>query len=396
MAKLISKDDRAFTFEHRGRVYCVPFGRKLTKRNPTGRELGHIAAVSDSGHGNPQARWGTKPKQKISLASLAEDYDLSSMVIEGDPLPVERTPMAAKGETGALTIVTASIAGLPLEMVEGDWVTLRSLFEPFGKEVHKQIARLETWAKLGKVQLRPRGAPGNLPESEVRTIHRTHVAQAIAELDTRGMDEDILKGFIAFKRECADALDAYFTKGVAENPRMVAAPVADIPAWSRALFEALGSSVVEVKTFASTSAAEAKGEIKAVRGDVEAVAGMVAEVDKRKADRTEVEAMIDQRFAAVGRATVGRRQAARLRTGHVRRPQAGRGAVEEREGPRIRSRRLPAVLVARALQVQDGGLGDGQDRVRRVRRSGAAASPGHRGPPMRRSDAGPDPDGLLR
>ena len=303
MAKLLKNDGRSFTFSHHGRTYCVPFGRKLVPRNATARKGGHIASVTDNATGHPLARWGTVPKQRIQLASLAEDYDLSSFVIEGEALPPERTPMPTKGEVSALVIVTAQIAGLPLEVVEGEWVTLRSLFEPFGKRVASQLdslggpivdgkneARTEGWAKLRKFPLSPRMLTGNRAENLTRDgwcVHRSHAAQAIADLSTAGMDDNIRASFVAFKRECAGALDAYFTKGVAENPRMVAAPVAEIPAWSRALLEALGSSVVE-----------AKGEIKAMRGDVEAVAGMVAEVDKRKVDRAEVEALREEIRAA--------------------------------------------------------------------------------------------------
>jgi len=78
-------------------------------------------------------------------------------------------------------------------------VTLRSLFEPFGKDVSKQIERLQAWANLRRFSLRPRGVTENRAENLMRdswVIDRRHVAQAIAELDPRGMADDVRAGFV--------------------------------------------------------------------------------------------------------------------------------------------------------------------------------------------------------
>lgn len=82
-----------------------------------------------------------------------------------------------------------------------------------------QIERIQSWAKVRKFQATSRKSPGNLPENEVWAIHHEHAAMAIAELDPRGMPENVKGAFERFKRECAAALSAYFTKGVAVNPR---------------------------------------------------------------------------------------------------------------------------------------------------------------------------------
>lgn len=120
-----------------------------------------------------------------------------------------------------LVRVEAEIAGLPLEVVDNEWVTLRSLFEPFGKRVGEQIRRLQEWADLRKLHLTARASDNDFTRLETWTIHRTQVAQAIAELDPRGMSDEVREAFVRFKRECASALDAYFNKGVATNPRLV-------------------------------------------------------------------------------------------------------------------------------------------------------------------------------
>lgn len=118
-------------------------------------------------------------------------------------------------------IVVANIGGQSLEVVDGEWVTLRSLFEPFEKEVSKQVDRLDTWANLQKVRLPSRGGAEkraeNLPPSETWTIHRSHVAMAIAELDPRGMSPSVRDGLIRYKRVCAPALDDYFSRGSRGN-----------------------------------------------------------------------------------------------------------------------------------------------------------------------------------
>jgi len=96
-----------------------------------------------------------------------------------------RRPRLAPAEPAHTIVVQAQIAGLPLEVVEGEWVTLRSLFEPFGKDVSKQIGRLETWANVEKMLIRPRSGSTDPRAKEAWCIDRRHVAQAIAELGPR-------------------------------------------------------------------------------------------------------------------------------------------------------------------------------------------------------------------
>lgn len=98
----------------------------------------------------------------------------------------------------------------------------------FEKRVDKQVERLEGWANMRKFQLTPRGVAGNLPPSATWCIHWEHVAQAVAELDSRGMPDHVREAHVRFKRECAKALADYFTKGVASNPRDVDPVLAEL------------------------------------------------------------------------------------------------------------------------------------------------------------------------
>lgn len=246
-------DTNAFCFDlpARERSYRVPFAVPLKPRNPAiGRDRS-VARVDGT--------WGENARiifadggRRSTIGSLCYDYDLSSYAVEGDALPAspiprgDGAPSPGDGEdadvlaeetpepaAGSEAIVVASIAGLPLEVVQNEWVTLRSLYEPFGKRVDKQIASLSGWALVRKFRLTPKGVDGDsvaaIP-NDAWCVHRTHAAQAITDLSTVGMPEDIRTAFIKYKRECAAALDAYFTTGAAVNPRIAPAAGPDVTA----------------------------------------------------------------------------------------------------------------------------------------------------------------------
>lgn len=223
-------------FETGGRRYQLPLPTSVKPRNRNARErtitrvdsLRECAFFQDGG-------------RATLLASLAADYDLTAFLEAGEALPnppPERTvvecedagPVTADEVSavinGPARIVVVNIAGLPLEVVKNEWVTLRSMYEPFGKRVDKQIEGLKGWANVAKFWLTPRGCADkraeNLPAIETWCVHRAHAAQAIADLSTVGMTEEIRTAFVKYKRECASALDAYFTTGKAENPRLPA------------------------------------------------------------------------------------------------------------------------------------------------------------------------------
>ncbi|HEY4117389.1 MAG TPA: hypothetical protein VGM56_06015 [Byssovorax sp.] len=75
------------------------------------------------------------------------------------------------------------VDGAALEVVELDgegFVTLRSLYAPFGKRVDNQVAQLETWATLRKIQVPSRKGAGNLPDPEPLCIAYRDAPLAIA------------------------------------------------------------------------------------------------------------------------------------------------------------------------------------------------------------------------
>lgn len=201
------------------RELTIPIGALLTDRHggrPKLLGLFSDGRISVEGH---------RPFQPLSFeANFVLDEFLTQGHIRHPKQPdvaIQPHKEAAHKDVSA-SVVRAEIAGLPLEVVDGEWVTLRSLFEPFGKGVAKQVDRLGTWASLRKFRLASRGRDNDFNRLETWAIDRTHVAQAIAELDPRGMSDDVRAAFVRFKRECAAALDAYFTKGQAHNPRFEA------------------------------------------------------------------------------------------------------------------------------------------------------------------------------
>jgi hypothetical protein len=216
---------------------------------------------------------------------------------------------AALVELPPVAIVTAEIAGLPLEVVENEWVTLRSLFEPFGKRTSEQLARLREWANLRQFSLTARTLTGKSAENLTReswAIHRDHVPQAIAELDPRGMPEEVKIGFVRFKRECAAALAAYFFAGKAENPRAQPSNLLD------AVAKMLAGGVVEAKADAAAAKAHAEEVrrvaaegIDRVEGRIEGVEGRVDELAKRATGPTAPPKPAGWKFSAEWSRAVG-------------------------------------------------------------------------------------------
>ena len=110
-------------------------------------------------------------------------------------------------------IKTVVVDGDLLEVIAIDgkgWVTLRSLLAPFGKEVEKQVERLQAWADLRKELLRPRSGSTDLRGKFAWLVSAEHAPMAIAELDSRGMPDALRAKHAAYKRECAAALHAHF------------------------------------------------------------------------------------------------------------------------------------------------------------------------------------------
>lgn len=126
-----------------------------------------------------------------------------------------------------LAIVTMPSGGKleALYLEERKWVTLRSIYNPFDKRVDNQVERLREWVPpedLRKVRLPSWKGDGAAP-AWTWIIAAEHAPAALAELDPRGMPADIRPMFAAYKRECSRALDGYWNKGFAANPRFAEA-----------------------------------------------------------------------------------------------------------------------------------------------------------------------------
>jgi len=257
-SQILELTDDAVLFLSGGRRFRLPIPSEVAARNPSTR--GRFIASVDHVDGREDGRvWFTDGGRATLLSSLVADYDLSPFIEEGETLPnppqarlfsEQESPTEVVVEAGPVTtqvasIVVATIAGLPLEVVEGEWVTLRSLYEPFGKRVDKQIDGLKGWALVRKFRLTPKGVDANsagIP-NDAWCVHRTHAAQAIADLSTMGMSKDVLAAFVKYKRECASALDDYFTTGKAENPRLVHTPT---DPWT--ILKAVSDCTLELRT----------------------------------------------------------------------------------------------------------------------------------------------------
>jgi len=150
--------------------------------------------------------------------------------------------------------------GVQLEVVEADgekWVTLRSAFAPFGKEVEEQVRRLKGWlvwagtpfldgkpnrdGTVRREMLRPDGEPDTMKGEDLRKclirplagpnsgrgsgakptwcVRAQKLAGVIADLDSRGMPTAIADRHAHWKRNLADAVNDYLTLGVAVNEK---------------------------------------------------------------------------------------------------------------------------------------------------------------------------------
>lgn len=227
--EIFSYDEKTVLFrltsDRKGRAvseFSVPIGAELRSRDHRAKRL---SGATDTGHAILDGRC-------VKPSSVMAHYDMSPYQVTGLVRPSVPTPQVELFERPSTSIVRADIAGLPLEVVEDEWVTLRSVFGPFGKEVGEQLPRLQEWAgeKLRKFPLPSQTVEGNQAKraSSLQTwcIRWRAVPMAIAELPIRGMSEEIRAGLVRFKRECEDALAAYFFDGRAENPRaIIKAPI---------------------------------------------------------------------------------------------------------------------------------------------------------------------------
>lgn len=108
-------------------------------------------------------------------------------------------------------ILTVNIDGKP-------HIVLKPAIEAIGLDYWSQVEKLrgKSWARTGLVPVRD--SAGRTQETTVADV-RTFL-MLLATVDERRVAKDVAPKLIAYQAEVADAIEAYWTKGVAVNPRV--------------------------------------------------------------------------------------------------------------------------------------------------------------------------------
>lgn len=109
---------------------------------------------------------------------------------------------------------------IALEDDETRWVSPRHVCETIGIAFSKQLQKLKSksWARVSLKDTRDSSGR----TQQITMIDRKTFTMWLATIETsRVRNDDARKMVEAFQNEAADALDAYFSQGVAVNPRMV-------------------------------------------------------------------------------------------------------------------------------------------------------------------------------
>lgn len=189
-------------------------------RELLGDQLGYVQRTLCGQHYERNGRKVVEEKPTLRTApkpALAPVVELVPEVVQPEP------------EETVTMLSTVVVDGDQLEVLTLDdtgWVTLRSLFGPFGKRVDEQVERLRGWVlpeDLRKVLLPARPGSTDSRGKVGWIIAEKLVLGAIAELDSRGMPDALRTKHASYKRTCAAALNAYFS-GVTSSQAMVSRP----------------------------------------------------------------------------------------------------------------------------------------------------------------------------
>lgn len=298
-AELIEVRPESFTFRvecttKEPRYFRVLLGALMRSR--FGRRDRVVARVYGSGH---FARVGfADGGRKVELASLAYDYDLAQYQLEGaPPLPEHAPSREPRGDDVATAdtipppppsepveepgpapvLVTLSFDGDELEVVEIDgtgWVSLPSLLRPFGKRVDHAKGLLEGWARTCVEFVAPRLAGSNDSRVKATTLlHAEDVPLFVARLDQRGMPDEVKAKHARYLREVAGVLAAYFQRGVAVNPRVVAPGLDPVLAELLRGQQALMAQVVGTAGEAKETAQRVAADVAELRRELSGIPG---------------------------------------------------------------------------------------------------------------------------
>lgn len=119
--------------------------------------------------------------------------------------------------------VTVPVPGttLPLQ-IHGELITMKPIVEHFGLAWQSQLAKLrsKSWAVVTEIVAT--GTDGKT--YTMIGVDRRTLTMWLATLPETRVRESIRAELIAYQREAADALDAYFHQGAAVNPRAELTP----------------------------------------------------------------------------------------------------------------------------------------------------------------------------
>lgn len=110
------------------------------------------------------------------------------------------------------------VTGTPgLQNIEGEYIALKPLTEAIGIGYVAQYEKLQE-AEWATIRLnRTVGADGK--SREMATLHKDAVPMWLATIQPSRVKPEVRPVLIAYQKEAAKALNDYFTKGVAVNPR---------------------------------------------------------------------------------------------------------------------------------------------------------------------------------
>lgn len=143
------------------------------------------------------------------------------------------------------------VHGTPgLVNVEGEFIAVKPLCEALGIQAHGQYEKLKgkSWATTQIICAV--GADGKT--REMFSIHKDNVAMWLANIDENRVKEEVRPTLIAYQKETAQALNEYFTKGVAvRKPKSQLEQLAEAVLLSQQIIEKKDQQIKELEPKAS-------------------------------------------------------------------------------------------------------------------------------------------------
>ncbi|AIK84049.1 hypothetical protein CGLAR1_01925 [Corynebacterium glutamicum] len=121
----------------------------------------------------------------------------------------------------SVEVATIPFHGTDIQSVEVDgepYVVFRPLVESIGLDFRSQSRRLagKSWAGMVKMTIPSGGGPQEMTAINLKTL-----TMWLATIDENRVNEASRPLVVAYQNEVAEAIESYFTKGTATNPRVV-------------------------------------------------------------------------------------------------------------------------------------------------------------------------------